>query len=376
MPSAAPAADARTPEGAATAATGEPRATAPGSDRETPTSAPAGPIARLYDADRHDRTVDLTPGMAQGLKTDQLLWIDLVGRDPDDLRRIGDAVGLTSRTIRRLEEPGDRADLTQSPGHIHLVLQALEIDQTTEAEPLPARSVAGPDDASLRRHAVDIVAGRDWVVTVHQGELPAIERLNGATEGDTQLGKLDAASFVAAITDEILDDYLELVEGIEAEIDRLDQWALRSPSDRDVLARIVRVRRRIGFIRRTLSPHRVAFAALARPDMALHDELGQPWPGLTDRLERALEAVENLRDLLLGTFDIHMGRTAQESNDIMKALTLLSAVLFPSVVLAGVMGMNFHPAFFDVAENFWLVVGAMIAFAAGLLGLLKVRGWW
>jgi magnesium transporter len=313
--------------------------------------------------------------MADALKTDQLLWIDVVGRDPDDLQRIGDAVGLERSTLARLHEPGDRADLTQSPRHIHLVLQDIEVNGTDDATKL-ARSAGDPDAASLRRHSVDIVAGRDWVVTVHEGELPAFRRLDAATEGDTRLGKLDAASFVAAITDEILDDYLELVESIEAEIDTLDQWALRSPSDRDVLARIVRVRRRIGFIRRTLAPHRVAFAALARPDMALHDELGQPWPGLTDRLERALDAVENLRDLLLGTFDIHMGRAAQESNDIMKVLTLISAVLLPSVVLAGVMGMNFHPAFFDVPENFWIVVGAMAAFAVGLLGVARLRGWW
>ena len=107
------------------------------------------------------------------------------------------------------------------------------------------------------------------------------------------------------------------------------------------------MRRRIGLIRRTLAPHRVAFAALARPDMALHEELGEPWPGLTDRLDRALDAVENLRDLLLGTFEIYMGRTAQDANDTMKVLTLLSAVLLPGVVLAGVMGMNFKLSFFD-----------------------------
>ncbi len=315
--------------------------------------------------------------MAETVQADQLLWIDLVGRDPDDLRRIGEAVGLEPRTIRRLEHAGDRADLTQSPRHIHLSLQALEVNASDGGEePASGMALVDPEGATLRRHTVDLLAGRDWVVTVHDGELPAFERLDAANEGDTQLGKLDAANFVAAIADEVLDDYLELVEGIEAEIDRLDQWALRSPSDRDVLARIVRVRRRIGFIRRTLSPHRVAFAALARPDMALHDELGQPWPGLTDRLERALDAVENLRDLLLGTFDIHMGRAAQESNDIMKLLTMLSALLLPSVVLAGVMGMNFHPAFFDVAENFWIVVGAMVVFAIGLLGFTRLRGWW
>ena len=85
--------------------------------------------------------------------------------------------------------------------------------------------------------------------------------------------------------------------------------------------------------------------------MELHEELGRPWPGLTDRLDRAVEAVENLRDLLLGTFDIHMGRAAQDANDVMKVLTLLSAVLLPAVVLAGVMGMNFKLPFFDDAEQ-------------------------
>ena len=89
--------------------------------------------------------------------------------------------------------------------------------------------------------------------------------------------------------------------------------------------------------------------------MELHDELGRPWPGLTDRLDRAVEAVENLRDLLLGTFDIHMGRAAQDANEVMKVLTLLSAVLLPAVVLAGVMGMNFKLPFFDEAEQ--LLVG-------------------
>ena len=40
----------------------------------------------------------------------------------------------------------------------------------------------------------------------------------------------------------------------------------------------------------------------------------------------------------------------------MKALTILSAVLLPAVVVAGVMGMNFKLGFFDNADNFWLVI--------------------
>ena len=39
------------------------------------------------------------------------------------------------------------------------------------------------------------------------------------------------------------------------------------------------------------------------------------------------------------------------------------------------MGMNFQLPFFDEAENFWIVIGAMVAFAVAILGVARWRGW-
>lgn len=274
------------------------------------------------------------------------------------------AVGLGRPLVARLAKQAIRADLTQHSDHIHLVLQAME----------PPVGSDGGDPNPVRR-ALDIVAGHGWVVTVHDGPLKALDRLDSTTEGETRFGAMNAAGLMAAIVDEVIAGYFNLVEGIEREIDELDERALRRRPRNDVLARIVALRRRIGLIRRTLAPHRLAFAALGRPEMDLHKELGRPWPGLTDRLERAVEAVENLRDLLLGTYDIHMGRAAQDANEVMKVLTLLSAVLLPSVVLAGVMGMNFRLPLFDEPNNFWFVVAAMVTFAIVIVAAARWRRW-
>jgi Mg2+ and Co2+ transporter CorA len=59
----------------------------------------------------------------------------------------------------------------------------------------------------------------------------------------------------------------------------------------------------------------------------------------------------------------------------MKVLTLVSAIALPAVVLAGVMGMNFTPSFFDDPNNFWVVVGVMVAFAVAILVIARVRRW-
>jgi magnesium transporter len=321
--------------------------------------------ARLYDADRNDREVPLESGLAAKVEERQLLWIDLVGRDAGDLDRVVAAVGIGEQLRARLGEEIGRASLTQYPDHIHLVLMAMEAEGET----------ASDHAATLNATELDLVAGHNWVVTVHEGDMATLNRVGDAAHSDTQFGALDAAGLLASIVDETLTSYLELAEAIEREIDRLDERALRTRPRDDILVSIVALRRRIGTIRRTLTPHRLAFAALARPEMELHDELGRPWPALNDRLDRTIDAIESLRDLLLGTYEIHMGRSAQQANEVMKRLTLLSAVLLPAVVLAGIMGMNFKVGFFENSNVFWVVVGAMIIFGVSLLAAARWRGW-
>jgi Mg2+ and Co2+ transporter CorA len=293
-----------------------------------------------------------------------LLWIDVVGRERADLESVAAATGIQDDLAQRLATESGRADLTLYQECIHLVLESMDVPPgTTIASTLP------------RRLEVDLVAGKNWVVTVHTEPVAALDRIDELTHGETRFGELDAAGFMAAIVDEIVGRYLAIAESIEREIDGLDELALRRRPNQDVLARIVEIRRRIGVIRRTLAPHQVAFAALARPEMELHKELGRPWPGMTDRVDGAIASVESLRDLLLGTYDIYMGRAAQDANEVMKRLTLLSAVLLPAVVLAGIMGMNFKLDFFDNTGNFVLVVGAMIVFGVSLLATARWRRW-
>lgn len=324
----------------------------------------SGVHVRLYDADGHDRETTARPGLAAELEERQLLWIDVLGRDQSDLETVAAAVGIGRHLSDQLTRETGRAEMTEHVDHIHLVLQSMDL-------PAPGRD----DGVAPDRQEIDLVAGRNWVVTVHAEPTPALDRIEDLTHGETRLGALDAAGFLAAIIDEVLSGYLALAGAIEQEIDRLDERALRTRPSNDVLTRIVALRRQIGTIRRTLTPHRMALAALARPEMELFEELGRPWPGLSDQLDRTIDAVENLRDLLLGTFDIHTARAAQEANEVMKRLTLLSAVLLPAVVLAGVMGMNFQMGFFEDTTNFWVVLAAMGAFGIILLVVARWRAW-
>jgi magnesium transporter len=251
--------------------------------------------------------------------------------------------------------------MTRTADLLHITLEAMEsLDET------PPRLV---------RREIDLLAGTNVVLTVHEGGIEALERFRDGIDGETLLGDLTAGDLVSALVDEVLVGYFLLVEMIEREIDELDQRALHGRHGDDILAAIVGLRRRIVLVRRTLAPHRDAFSTLGLPRLGIEEKIGKPWPGLVDRLEQAMAAVEGLRDSLLGTFDIHMGRVSQRANDVMRTLTLLSAVLLPAVVLAGIMGMNFKLGIFEEASNFWVVLGGMAALAVTILAIARLRRW-
>lgn len=267
--------------------------------------------------------------------------------------------------VRPIEGPAAEADvgrahLARTDDRIHITVEAIDPDED--------------DSGRLVRCEIELIAAPNVVVSIHGGESAALQRYRaGLTE--TRLGLLTAGDLLSSLVDEILDGYFLLAEHIEREIDELDQRALRARRGDDILADIVALRRRIGLVRRALAPHRNALSTLALPEMEVVETVGRPWPGLIDRVEAAMDAVEGLRDSLLGTFDIHMGRVSQRANDVMRTLTLVSAVLLPAIVLAGIMGMNFKLEWFDTTTNFWLVIVAMMGLAVAIVLVARWRDW-
>lgn len=300
----------------------------------------------------------------RGVGEQQLLWLDLERRDERELDKLRDLFGLDPEQVQLLASAGTDVRLLRYPERIHLRLIAVEEERGDgkRSVPLPTPT------------AIDIIVAPNIVITAHDGGVAAFKEFRTHIRGDSALGALNAADFLTVLVDAVLDGYLEMVEAIERRIDALDEAALRPGESDRFLKEVVLLRRRVALLRRALAPHRWTFAPLARPDFEL-EGLGKPWPGIIDRLERTVDSVENARELLIGTFDVYMASSAQRTNEVMKALTILSAILLPAVVLAGVMGMNFKIGFFDNPANFWIAVGTMLTLAIGVLGISRWRGW-
>jgi Mg2+ and Co2+ transporter CorA len=313
--------------------------------------------ALLARADGRDELIDLATWTPRPIPRDQLLWVDLIDPGEEDIATARSALQLGDQVVEALSTTPTRPDAGVLKRAVHVVL-------ATPGE--------APDDDPV---FLQVILGEEWVVTAHTAPIGFLREHRERVRDEREVGLLTPVQFLVAVLDWSIDAFFRLAETLEREVERLDDAALRS--DRDLLARLVAMRRRIARVRRLVGSHRELFAELQRPDFMPGIESAEAalLASVAARLDRALEAVGRAREMLIGTFDVHMTRTAQRTNDIMKVLTLASAILLPASVVAGVMGMNFKLGFFDDPNMFWFVVAGMAAIAMGTIGLARWRGW-
>lgn len=315
---------------------------------------------RLFDGTGTDRDVRLSEDVVERLTDRQILWVDAAEADEDEIEALAALFELEKASVAALLHPAGRPRVDLFGDYVQLYVNTLRTENGGE-----------------RETGIAMIAGPNFVVTIHREPVDFLEAFREHLKGDTMIGLTDAPSFVAALLEWHLTGYFRVVEDLEESADRLDHRALHPRSERDLLADLVRLRRRISGVRRVLTPHREVYAALTRPDLTglAESEAATHFRALVDRLERAIDAVEIARELVLGSFDVHMTRTAQRTNDVMKILTLVTVILLPGSLIAGVMGMNFRVGFFEDSTNFLLVVAAMGAIAVGTLAIARMRRW-
>jgi magnesium/cobalt transport protein CorA len=319
-------------------------------------------LALFVFDERESRREENLPAALNGLADDALLWLAL--RDPteNEVAAAQEALELSDEQARRLLEQPSRASLADAGEHLHVTLY-----------------VASSEGGEPVLRPVECVLGPNWVVTAHEAEIEVLEEFRERAEGGGQVGTLDSPSFVAAVVEWVVTSYFRAFEGVESELEELDAKVM-SDIPKSVtadLARLVELRRSIGTLRRALSPHREVIVALAHPELDLlsTETSAERFAALERRVAQAVDSAREAKESTRGSFDLLVARIGQRTNDVMKVLTLVTVILLPSTLLAGVMGMNFQLGLFDLVWMFWVVIAAMLGIAVLVLSVARSQRW-
>lgn len=86
-----------------------------------------------------------------------------------------------------------------------------------------------------------------------------------------------------------------------------------------------------------------------------------------EHIERVVHHVGQLEHNAETAVQIHFNAQSHRTNEVMRTLTVLTAVFLPLNLIAGIFGMNFEfIPLLHLENGFWFAMGAMIVIAAGL----------
>ena len=267
---------------------------------------------------------------------------------------------LDPESVDRLLDPSGGAGFLDRSEYIHVTASTPGDDEDD-----------GPNE-------IECVVGSNWVITAHERPAAVLDEFTALVEGSGRTGDLDGPTFLANLLEWVLGEHAAAFERIEEELEKVDSKGMRGDGDpEDQIEHLVRLRLRVGSLRRSLTSHRSLLLALAHPELeALGDTASAGrFELLIDRYEQTLQGARDARESIVGSFDVLIARTGHRTNEIVKVLTLASVIFLPGALLAGIMGMNFKPGLFTHPMLFWVTVAVILSIAIVTVVAAKVRHW-
>jgi magnesium transporter len=116
---------------------------------------------------------------------------------------------------------------------------------------------------------------------------------------------------------------------------------------------------------------------MSRGEFPLIDQQMLPfYRDVHDHIVRVTDLAESYRDLISGSLEAYLSVVSNRMNEIMKVLTIFSAVMLPLTFIAGVYGMNFdNMPELHSRYGYYAAWAIMITVAVGMLGFFWKRGW-
>jgi magnesium transporter len=264
-----------------------------------------------------------------------MTWHDI--RDPNDpeLDRLAELYKLHPLHIEDCRHRNQIAKVETQDEYTFIVLKPVQLNEEHE----------------LEIGDLDLFVARDFFITVQETECKAIEELIARVRDRGNRLRPDQAMY--RILDGVVDSYSPLLDKLSQRIDELQDEVLSCPEP-GVLEKVLRLKRGMLGLRRLNANTRDVANHLMRFEGDLIQEDLYPFlRDVYDHVSRNLDLIETHRELLASAVDIYLSSISNRMNSVMKALTIVSTLSLPAIVIAGIYGMNLQHLPFAESPHAW-----------------------
>jgi magnesium transporter len=293
----------------------------------------------------------------------KLHWIEFNGlAEFDELRALGEKYDLHPLALEDVVHAGQRPKVDSYEGQLFIVAQMLYRDET----------------GCLCGEQVSFFLMKGFLISIQEESdsdvfEPVRERLR---VGRGYIRKLGPDYLAYALLDAIIDHCFPILECIGEALEELEDELLAAPS-RTCIARLHEYRRTLVHLRRAVWPERDLINGLLHEDGGLVSKQTKVFlRDAYDHAVRIMDLVESYRDLTASMLELYLSSVSQRTNEIMRVLTVISAIFIPLTFVVGIYGMNFeYMPEIKQPWGYFACLAVMATIAGCQIAFFKRKGW-
>jgi magnesium transporter len=224
-------------------------------------------------------------------------------------------------------------------------------------------------DGVFATSELNFFLGKNFLVTYHDVPLKSVSATaERATRGTMHIAR--APDRVAhTLLDTLVDNYKPAMEELSIEIAELENDVVEHPNQR-TLNKIIGIKREVLHLRQIIGPQQEVLKRFADGEFKLiRAHLVPYYRDIYDRLFHISNLAQGYTDSLTGILHIHLSMTSNKTGETVKALTLITIVTTPAMMIGTWYGMNFE----SMPEVKWL---HGYSFVFGLTAVTTLATWW
>ena len=284
---------------------------------------------------RSNRKLVETPieNKIETIQGEKFVWIDLQNPDRDDVEKLAKKYNFNTLNIEDCMTKFELPKLDSYDDHFFVILHFPPLAQKT---------------GILKNSQLSIFVGKNFLVTVHQGDLkPLVELVNICKTNSDQhrknrlLGR-SSGLLVHEIIDVLVDDLLHTSRKIIANLDEIEDRVFDEV--KPVARNIALLRREINRLRRIANPLKKFVLEIAKNVKRFSDreddELTLYYDDVIDHIDKVIETLEESRETMEIYKDTDFVLSTEKTNKVLGMLTIIFTLAIPSTVIGTFYGMN------------------------------------
>ncbi|MEY3199327.1 MAG: magnesium and cobalt transport protein CorA [Bacteroidota bacterium] len=229
----------------------------------------------------------------------------------------------------------------------------------------------------LQQEQISFILGKNYLISFQQKSSEHFTDVRDRIEKKRGKIRFKGADFLLfRMLDAIVDNYFEVLVDITDSIEKLEMKLIRVANS-DTLKMIEFQKRKLIELRKIVLPLKdVAFQLEKTQSQFINSDNHPYFADLKENCLAVLEEIDANKQILEGMANLYYAIQGQRMNEIMKVLTVVSAIFIPLTFIVGVYGMNFkYMPELEYKYGYYTIVAIMFAISISLLLFFVKRGW-